>query len=521
MKRIEFEGTTHEFPDDFSDADIATALGGGRAPAGPSMGQRISAGLGTAKGAVQRGLDYIDTLGGTLKGTRAGAPTSRGFIAPADANPIPGTLTEAGGQLGQAVIPGAAVARSGLGAGWQALARVLGPAIGGEIGNQLEGGQTGRGALTQGGGALLGEAIGQGVGGAGGAILRGVSNNSIAGGKRNIANNYQATVGRTIGELIPELGTPRTGEDFAALARLARGTRLPPGMSQQPGHEELLGGMLDTAAANINQLVGPRGLNITQVPPGALPATVPPAGAATLLNAQGQPIQGTAASAGSAVPFDQALGLLRQLYGRAYHGGVGATNPAIAALDPTAAKQAADVLKQEITAELQRLSPEARNLFQTSQNKYAMGTEIAADIDQALRLSPNRTELTEPALQQTVFNRLGDVSAKLGRQRVAEDTPGDALTKYLAAVYNRGGLGKTIPATGTGNIGDSFRRAFLQGQGGTPSAIAAVPKAVAENAGAVYTGQKPYSGFTLPPVLQQALDVVLQRTGSGLAQPSP
>lgn len=466
--------------------------------------------LGKGKAAVQSGLNYVDTLGGRMPGTPAGS-----FITPSSVNPVPGNLTEAGGQLGQAVIPGATLARSGLGQGWQALTRILGPAIGGEAGNQLQGGPTGQGALTQGGGALAGEGIGAGLRGAG-AVLRGVSNNPIAGGKRNIANNYQEDIGRTINELVPEMGRPRTGEDFAAMSRLARGTRLPGNMSQQPGHEEALGGMLDTAAANINQMVGPRNLNITQLPPGALPARR--AGGATVLDAMGEPVTTTPASAGSAMPFDQAVGLLRQLYGRAYHGGSSVTNPAIAALDPTQAKQAAELLKQEINQELQRLSPEARNLFQSSQNKYAMGTEIAADIDKALQLSPNRTELNESALQRAVFGRLGDVSAKLGRQRVAEDAPGDALTKYLAAVYRNGNLGQTIPSTGTGNLGDSARRAFLQGQGGTPAAMSAIPKAIGENAGAVYTGQKPYSrGLTLPPVLQQALDAVLQRQAGQIA----
>ena len=423
-------------------------------------------------------------------------------------NPVPGSLMEAGGLLGGGVAAKAT-------RGWGPLNRILGGALGAEGGNLAAGGTPGQGALVGGVGSTAGEVIGA-LPRPLGWLARSVSNNPVIGGKRNIADAYQTRLGRTIGEIVPEMGTPRTGEDFAALARLARGTRLPGGMSQQRGYEEALGEMLDVAAANINQMVGPRQLNLTALPPGSLPAVQ----GATLLSAQGQPLENVvAASRGAAMPFDQALATLRELYARAYQSGGPIRSQAVAAMDPTAAKMLAESLKQEITAELQRLSPQARQLFQTSQNKFAMGTEIAQDIDRALRLSPNRTELAEQALQQTVFDRLGDVSAKLGRQRVTEATPNDALTRYLGAVYNQGGLGKTIPSTGTGSFGDSFRRAYGQGQGGTPAGVAAIPKAVLENAGAVYTGQQPYArSFTLPPMLQQALDVVLQQQAARAGQ---
>jgi hypothetical protein len=69
-KRIEFEGKVHEFPDDFTDADIAAALGGGSdAPAQPTTGATIGA---DNRGMLGRARDAALNMQG-IPGVIAGA----------------------------------------------------------------------------------------------------------------------------------------------------------------------------------------------------------------------------------------------------------------------------------------------------------------------------------------------------------------------------------------------------------------------------------------------------------------
>jgi hypothetical protein len=79
-KRIEFEGKVHEFPDDFSDADIAAALGGGSdAPAQPPTGATIGA---DNRGMLGRARDAALNMQG-IPGVIAGA-ASQAFDSVAD-----------------------------------------------------------------------------------------------------------------------------------------------------------------------------------------------------------------------------------------------------------------------------------------------------------------------------------------------------------------------------------------------------------------------------------------------------
>jgi hypothetical protein len=383
--------------------------------------------------------------------------------------------------------------------------RVAAPMVAAGVGDLLSGKDLGASSETA---ALYGAAglIPEVAGKAGSWLLRSVSNNPVLGGKANLEANYAKKIGDAIGKIVPEMGGATTADALAAASKLPRGVTLPPGFSQQPAWEQKLGEMLDVARTNIKGAISDQPLNLASWPG----AAQNPAGA-TLLNAAGQPIRPVATGAVKTAPLDEALGMLSALYRRGYSGEV--IRPEMAGLERGAAKQMAHDLKQEITAELIRLDPNpqqlARRLFQESQNKYAMGLEIIRDIAGSVKLGPRGTALDEGALQQTVFSRLNEVGQKLGRQRVAEEPPGDALKTYLGAVYNDApGFGRSALGTGTGDIGDSLRRAYGQGQGGTPAGLAAPFKAILENAGARYFGQQP---FATPPRVMQGIDLLAQR----------
>lgn len=178
MKRIEFEGTVHEFPDDFTDADIAKALGGGEKP-----------------NIVRRAYDAVvkpvtETMTDLVAGTKSGlpggyhSPEAEAIGSKAVEATIPQTPVAAGAMIGTAAA-GPAVslaARYGLPVSlltrFPPLARILSAAAGGEAAGQASGEPAGTGGLEGGLSAAAGETAASVVG----KVLR-----SMPGAKGRIA----------------------------------------------------------------------------------------------------------------------------------------------------------------------------------------------------------------------------------------------------------------------------------------------------------------------------------------------
>ncbi len=510
MKTVKVGDTLHQFPDDATDAEIAATLAGAQASSGgppPAPDPRtLPARLyqDYIAAPLTKGVSYIARLDPELSdydppSKIPGEPQSpEEVLALAESRAklvVPQHLSDA---LVTAALPALRPASVGgrlaLGAGAKAL------------GGLLEGKSVSDNAIDT--------AVTTGTLGVTEAALkampwlaRSVSNNPIVGGKRNIEDAYTKRVADAIGDIIPEFRGAEKAADLVAAVKLPRGVKLPPGWSQQRSWDEALGEMMDVARANIRGQIQDAPLQLT-----TLPGRQPAGPVGTLLDAAGQPIQNVATQGVRATTLDDALGMLTALYQRGFSSKV--LRPEVAGIEPAAAKQMAQDLKQEITSELIRLDPTqaARQLFQQSQNKYAMGTEIIRDVGKALRLGPTGATLNESALQQAVFDRLKSVGEKLGRQRVAEDVPGAALAKYLDAIYNQAqGFGRSALGAGTGDFGDSLRRAYGQGQGGTPAGLAAPIKAFLENAGARYFGQSAYSPPTnLAPILDAIANQMME-----------
>lgn len=119
---------------------------------------------------------------------------------------VPQTPMEAGMLLGTA---GAGRALKGAGQLRQAAGRVAGSAAGGELGSQIEGSETGRGAAW---GAGLG-LVGEGIGAVGGKAAR-----SLPGAKTRIAEKDAAALGQRLERDAPGLPGARTSAELHEMA---------------------------------------------------------------------------------------------------------------------------------------------------------------------------------------------------------------------------------------------------------------------------------------------------------------
>jgi hypothetical protein len=204
MKRIEFEGQTHEFPDDFTDADISSALSG-TSPSPASKPDRVS----------DQTLSTLIT--GEKPDTRSWFQKAADFVTPYVAkavpaipfqNPlkydpnygtetlakiiVPQSLTELG------IMAGTGLAGKGVGAAvkgasaaarlWPVAGRVAGATAGGALGGSSEEG-AGVGALKGLAAGALGESTAYGVG----KVAR-----SLPGMARKIASEDTTKIAKTI-----------------------------------------------------------------------------------------------------------------------------------------------------------------------------------------------------------------------------------------------------------------------------------------------------------------------------------
>lgn len=242
VKEIVFEGKTHRFPDDFTDADISTALSGASSPA-PQGNVVTNAYKAIAEPATRAASRIADVLTEPLVASERAAlgepreqilrsyttgpgiedmnARSAGTTNPAAKAVVPQTPLEAGAMAGTMLAgPAAPLVKAvpylgrAMTVGRGALGRILGGAVGGEIGGEVSGEPTGKGALVGGGAATVGE-----VGGAAaGKLYR-----STDMGRRQIAADDARNVGNAIDAAAPTL---KPGTTANAMQRTAEGQGL-------------------------------------------------------------------------------------------------------------------------------------------------------------------------------------------------------------------------------------------------------------------------------------------------------
>lgn len=250
-QRIDFEGTTHEFPDDFSQADIAKALGGASAPPAAPTDTRSP---------VTRA--YQDYLAKPVT-----SAVAKGLEIAGDTGLSPYSLKEPSEAVAEAVVPqtplqaGAMAATGGAGklvglagkiglpvaalAKYPWLSRILAGAVGGEAAGDISGEPTGKGALVGGGGA----AVAEGLGALG--PLAGLLRRSTAAGKSAIAADDAARVGTTMGDVAPTL---YPGTTAGAMQRTAEGQGL-----------ERIGAGKEEVISEIERIIGGRPISVPTV----------------------------------------------------------------------------------------------------------------------------------------------------------------------------------------------------------------------------------------------------------------
>mgnify|MGYP001612449813 FL=1 len=461
MKRIEFEGQVHEFPDDATEAEITQALGGGT--------QRPPFLSGLVEAYRNPKALVAELLGGSERaplpgGYRSPEAEMAGKIASA---PVPSSFLESGQLIGTALggpagraVPGAARI---LGRAAPAVGRVIGGAIGGETGGRLEGAPPGRGALLGGGGAATGEVLGP--------VLSKVFR-SLPGMKARIAGHDAAKFGMEMERLAPPLGGARTAEDIRALAA-------------GPGREAL-GQAKEQAVQQIEARLGQLQPVLYPWQPGyAAPGhmIMPSLGnRAMTLREANDALSEIGARAFSKNPLDRTFQGVdqRRLYGR---------------------------IEKEIEQGLRGLDPTggALQLWQPAQQTYKAGLALMRETGRkgAFRTGADlqfntpafQRRLADPRVEADLRKRFGDVGFERLRDRMLRGgAPGEV----------------DVLAPGSGRMSQAAGE-ILRGKGGAPQIPALLLRTPLPNLGSTYAGRPPY---TLPPALQTILDLALQKAGA-------
>jgi hypothetical protein len=460
VKQIDFEGTTHQFPDDFTDADIAKALGGG-APAAPATPPPKSAFTqGYEKYFRDPAMNALRSAVGSILDTHVppemtgGRPTDSTssrlapFTEQVAGAVVPQTPIQAGALAG--TLGSGALAR-GAGSLTGPLFRVLGGATGGEAGNYLAGGPQGRGALEGGGGAALGE----GIGAAGGKVAR-----SLPGAKGRIAADDAAAYAGEMGRQSPPLAGAQTVQD---LQRFAQGE----------GRQRIG----DAKEGIIRQI---------EAMTGNAPLSVPAAG-----------------------PNNMTLREVNDILSEV---GARMKNPLERTFQGRDQTQLYGQIRSQLDAALAATHPDAPGLFNTAQSDYAKGMSLLRPLQQqnAYRLSPGDTQFNTPAIQRSLQNPKNAAGMR--------NKLGDADYEALLNVMTRGaGQGQDVLASGRGGMLDALQQTIGRGTNSGAMGYLGVPLRTAlPNIGSQYTGRRP---FSLPPQIQELLDVALQRKAGQIGQP--
>jgi hypothetical protein len=164
----------------------------------------------------------------------------------------------------------------------------------------------------------------------------------------------------------------------------------------------------------------------------------------------------------------------------------------------------------DVTGDIERsISPVAKPLWTQANRRYA-GTQALSEPlmeRNAFQGLNNRMLLNRNALSDYLSMNREDLTRRLGPQGY------DAVVERVLGGAQPGT--RDLLAPGAGMPGDAFFQTFGRGQGGSPQLLGAPLRTALPNVGSQLTGRQP---FSLPPALQEALDVVLQRQAGQMGQ---
>lgn len=499
MKTVEFEGTQHQFPDDFSDQDIAKALG--------SKGQ-------PQENAITTGFrEAVEPLTRITKAAIGNMPNALGFlsqVAQRYGSPQVQKADEAIRQAGaEATIPQTptdlALTAGTLGAGryvaplaravpyvGKVLApasRIAGAVAGQEAGNLLEGRPLGTGetnplgptSLTVGAEAL--GPLGRGFG------------RVMPGAKARINANQARQFEDVIGTVSPELG--QAVQDAKATVR--PGTV---GRTQAAMQEAALGG---SAQQNMSDRMERMVQNVERAAPSlAIDTPALHSGYSTLPALEQQRI-GAPGPNGFSLRQAQAI--------RSYIGSSAfSQSPLGQGVTPVAKQDLWGRIGSDMDAAIGRATTGAPGMltgWRVANRDYGGGQMLQEGLQRpsAFRGAPNEISLNRNDLSDWLSqNRLE------GRSRMG--TPQYEAT--VNALLEGGQPGtKDILAPGGGNALDALRQVYGRGQGGAPQILGSILRTATPNIGGQYTGQRP-----VPSAAQTILDLIAQRGAQGIPAPT-
>lgn len=512
MRQVNFEGTSHSFPDDATDAEIASALQGSAAPQPQSSQpswwkQNVTTPVTQSVGKILAAPGEAILQGANAVGLRNDSPeAAAGGLAAGQASGqkiapylVPQTPLGQGAAIGSAgILPAARLlppAVQAIAAAHPALTRILGGAVGGEVGGEAQGAVPGVGAAV--GGATT--AVGEG----GGKVLSWIAR-SLPGAKGAISDIDATRIAGTIGEISPTLKASmgagiQSAKDLKDWVLSAAGNKA-------------LGTEMKRASAAIDAQIGKGGLQIPSMMPEnkGLQAVREQLG----LKA-GEPLppgfemQGPPAAGVSLGDAWKQLGVLGQ---RGYGGAKEAV--ATRTVSGLGAREERNALRNEIETALQQADPTGKALAAWKQavDTYREGLQPLRTLRDtaAGRIYPTygeNVQLNTAMLQQRLSQNREVLERKLGPENF----------QALADAINRGAPvgGKDVLQSGPGGALDALRM-LLSGKGGSAAAIR-VGSGVGEllpNATSRYIGQQP---LPLPPELQVVLDAALQQKGARAA----
>lgn len=396
---------------------------------------------------------------------------------------VPQTPMQAGIMAGTAAAGPASRALPAL-AKVPALARILGGTVGGAAGGAVED-PTATGALT---GAAWGAgttAAGEGAG----KVLQTAA--KWGPGAKNAVNEEAARRLTDVAQTV----NPSAGPVIAAAKqglKPMRGAKTPAALQ-----ESVLGGSLqDAASKRMDQTI----TSITQSAP-----TLRFAGPdlqqayAAMPDLAKQQLVGGVGPQGFTLPQAQAV--------RGWLGsGAFSQSPVGQGVGSVPQQKLWDSVTQEIEGALAShpLASQILPQWQKGNKEYG-GLMVLQDMlsgQNAFTGGPNRIALNTPNIQQWLSTNRQDASRRMGGPQQFE-----AMSN---AVTGGGQLGtRDVLTPGFGGMLDALRQTYGRGQGGAPQIAGSLIRTGAPNIGSQYTGNR--TPLQLPPVLQQALDAVLQR----------
>lgn len=488
MKEIRFEGQVHRFPDDVTDDEINQALGGPQIRAPQSFTERVESRR--ARGSVMPFVsEAVDVAGKTIAPYVPLPAVAQQGIQESDVGRavVPQTPLQVGATIGTlGAGPAFRTAQAGFQSAGRAapwlsrlpapLQRILGGAIGGETGGQVEEAPTGLGAAVGAGGGVLAEIVGAG----GGKLVR-----SAPYMKARINEGQAADLASAMESINPAAGGVIRGQQVSPMLRGGTtAARLKQGVES---------GEMQTAAstrfgdhlAQVDQMTGHPAVYTnafveaySAMPQIARDRLVGPVGPQGFTLEQAHAVRSwVGSSAFSQSPLGQGVGPVPQqkLWGE---------------------------LSQDLDAVVAQGGPRAMDLWRTMTREYGGLTAVSEGLTQgnAFQGLPNRIFLNRSALSDYLAKNQMDITARGGPQAYRD------LVNQLLQGGQQGTRDLLTP--GAGEPTSALMQVYGRGQGGAPAIPGSALRTLLSNVGSQYTGRAPYS---LPPQLQAILDIMMQK----------